>query len=174
MITVRASASVWHDTQAICLVWTSRQFWDRVSCYAAVLRDEYAVRSGDRVLGCIEKSVDTVSSFKDARSIIVALQVALYMAVMQLGALYISVHHETRSLDHYVSDSNPRVIVIEGDRAVGATAVYSSSSCMVADKASIYRLVSRVVNVSVNRAFTNFVCTRNNRTTLLIVANRRH
>ncbi|KAL6724518.1 hypothetical protein Aduo_019403 [Ancylostoma duodenale] len=72
------------------LKWTGR--------YASLLNGKYNISKGDRVLCRTSKTLDSV---------------ALYMACLQLGAVYIPVNPSyTRSeTDHYVKDSTPKLLV---------------------------------------------------------------
>ncbi|KAK6760072.1 hypothetical protein RB195_021549 [Necator americanus] len=83
-----------HDNQLISygdfLQWTGR--------YASLLNGKYKISKGDRVLCRTSKTLDSV---------------ALYMACLQLGAIYIPVNPSyTRSeTEHYVKDSTPKLMV---------------------------------------------------------------
>uniref|UniRef100_A0A7I4Z0B5 AMP-dependent synthetase and ligase domain containing protein n=2 Tax=Haemonchus contortus TaxID=6289 RepID=A0A7I4Z0B5_HAECO len=70
--------------------WTGR--------YANVLNGKYGIAKGDRVLCRTSKTLDAV---------------ALYMACLQLGAIYIPVNPEyTRSeTEHFVKDATPKLMV---------------------------------------------------------------
>ncbi|WKY14520.1 hypothetical protein Q1695_000222 [Nippostrongylus brasiliensis] len=73
-------------------------FQKHAGSYASVLSGTYDVSKGDRVLCRTSKTLDSV---------------ALYMACVQLGAIYIPVNpqYTQAETEHYVKDSTPRVMV---------------------------------------------------------------
>lgn len=64
------------------------------------------------------------------------------MAVLQVGALFVPVHHETAELDYYTSNSKPRLIVLEDSKASHV----KSAPAMVVGNAAMGRLAEDAVS----------------------------
>uniref|UniRef100_A0AC35U0S5 AMP-binding domain-containing protein n=1 Tax=Rhabditophanes sp. KR3021 TaxID=114890 RepID=A0AC35U0S5_9BILA len=66
--------------------------------YASLLNSKYAIHKGDRVLARVTKSEDSV---------------ALYLAVLRLGAIYVPVNpaYTPTETNHYVDDVQPKAFI---------------------------------------------------------------
>ncbi|CAD6193287.1 unnamed protein product [Caenorhabditis auriculariae] len=79
-------------------VTTYGEFMKRAGQYAYVLAYKYKIEKGDRVMARVSKTVDTV---------------ALYIACLQIGAVYIPVNtaYTEKEAAHYIKDATPTLLV---------------------------------------------------------------
>ncbi|CAL2033583.1 unnamed protein product [Caenorhabditis brenneri] len=77
---------------------TYGEFVKRAGQYATALTEKYNIKKGDRVMARVSKTTDTA---------------ALYIACLQIGALYIPVNpgYTESEAAHYIKDATPSILV---------------------------------------------------------------